>query len=87
MGRGMSDIKLSVAHVRAQGRLLAADCRIFKAFDNLGLDFDHEDVLDYLEGAPGFLAFPESQRGYVAGLVMGFALTVAEEAWRDEESP
>jgi hypothetical protein len=68
------------AHARASARLREARGSINVAFDELGLGFDHDDVLDYLQGAPSFMSLPEEVRGKVAGLCMGVGLTIAEAA-------
>lgn len=74
----MSRIVESEAQARAADRLLAAQGGIYAAFDGLGLGFDHNDALEYLRGAPSFAQLPRREQGRVAGLVMGFALVVAE---------
>ena len=77
MGRAEPIID-SAAHARAADRLLDARGSIYAAFDSLGL-FTHEQALDYFAGSPHFQSLPEDQRWKVAGMCMGFALTIVEQ--------
>lgn len=72
----------STANKRAADRLLAARGSVYSAFDNLGCGIRHEQVWEFLNGAPHFQALDERHKGIVAGIVMGFAI-VAVESERD----
>ncbi len=76
----MSRIVNDCAGALAAARLLDHDQSIYAAFDSLRLGFDHDDVIEYLGPAYDGIELPEAHRGHVAGLVMGFALVVAEAA-------
>ena len=83
-GRGEFRIADSPAQERAGERLKHERGSIRAAFDGLGLGWDYEDVWDYCNGSVSFRTLPRDRRGIVAGMLMGFAIVVAERV-RDTE--
>lgn len=68
----------SRANGRAAGRLLQAQGSIYEAFDHLGCGFDHDQVIEFLNGTLAFQTLPDDARWKVAGMVMGFAMVAVE---------
>lgn len=66
------------AHHRASDRLVASRGSIYRAFDELDCGITHEQVMGYLWGSPSFASLHVDLQGKVAGMIMGFALTVVE---------
>lgn len=74
----MADLLNSTAHHAAGNRLLVTGGSIYEAFDGLGIGYDHDAALAFIENTATFQELGREYQHKVAGMVMAFAIVAVE---------